>query len=133
MADLVPSLTLHLVELFRGPLREVRFPDADAERLGASIDAVLAANDLVDHAERALEAAREALIEKQKTVAQETERALAYARIYAAERPELRSALEAIPSRARVPGKRPVGRPRKSTARPAVAPASSDRAVSAAE
>ncbi len=131
MAELVPSLTLHLVELFRGPLREVRFPDADAERLGNSIDAVLAANDLVAHAEAALEAAREALVEKQKTVAQETERALAYARIYAAERPELRSALEAIPGRA--PAKRAAGRPRKSTVRANAAPASSDRAVSAAE
>lgn len=117
MADLVSSQTLHLVELFRGQLREVRFPDADAERLGASIDAVLAANDLVAHAEAALEAAREALGMKQQALVQETERTLAYARVYAADRPELQAALDAMPT-SRSTAKKPVGRPRKSSPRP---------------
>ena len=129
MAELVPSLTLHLVELFRGPLRDVRFPDADADRLGASVDAVLAANDLLAHAEAALAAAREALVDKQRLAAEETERTFAYARVYALTHPDVQTALDAVPSKV-ASGKRAVGRPRKAKVE---APASGDRAASAAE
>lgn len=118
--SLIPLATRSLLELFQGPLRDVHFPDADAERLEASVDAVMRANDAVTHAEAALAEAREALAEKQRCVAHETERTLAYARIYASERPELRTALDAVtmPSTAR----RPVGRPRKAKAESAELP-----------
>lgn len=109
--SLIPHATRSLLELFQGPLRDVHFPDAGAERLEASIDAVTRANDNVVRAETALAEAREDLAEKQRCVAHETERTLAYARIYAADRPELRTALDTVsmPSTTR----RPVGRPRK--------------------
>ena len=127
MTDLIPVLTLHVLDLFRGPLQDVRFPDADSERLTASVDAVIAANDLVTHAQAALDAARDALAEKQRLVAQETERTIAYARIYAAERPDLRAAIDAA-SESSAP-RRTRGRPRKV----APPPPSSDVSASAAE
>jgi hypothetical protein len=110
MLDLPPA-TAHLVELFRGPLRDVRFPDADAERLGAAIDASTAAQGALADAEAAVEAARVVVAEQQRLLAQETEKTLAYARIYAAERTDLRAALDAIPTPASV--RRGRGRPRK--------------------
>lgn len=109
--SLVPHATRSLLELFQGPLRDVHFPDADAERLEASIDAVTRANDAVVRAEAALAEAREALTETQRCVANETERTLAYARIYASEKPELRTALDALTTAE--PARRPPGRPRK--------------------
>ena len=111
MKDLLPPLTVHLLDLFQGPLRDVRFPDADGERLGAAVEAAAAANEAVARAEAAVEAARTVLADKQRVVAQETERTLAYARVYAAERPDLRAALEAVTTRP--PTRRGPGRPRK--------------------
>jgi hypothetical protein len=110
MTDL-PLLTLQLLELFHGPLRDVRFPDADGERLGAAVAAVAVAKEALTRAEAEVEAARDALAEKQRVVAHETERALAYARVYAADRPDLRAALEAVTTRS--PTRRGPGRPRK--------------------
>ena len=104
-------LTVQLLDLFHGPLRDVRFPDADAERLGAAVDAVAAAGDALAHAEAAVEAARSVVADKRRIVAQETERALAYVRVYATDRPDLRAALEALT--ARPPTRRGRGRPRK--------------------
>lgn len=109
--NLIPLATRSLLELFQGPLRDVHFPDADAERLEASVDAVMRANDVVTRAEAALAEAREVLAEKQRGVAHETERTLAYARIYASDRPELRTALDAVTTSSTP--RRPVGRPRK--------------------
>lgn len=92
----IAPATLALVDLFEGPLRDVRFPDAGAERLGLALDAVAIAEGAVAHAEAALEAARAVLAEKERTVTQETERTLAYARIYAQDHPALQSALDAL-------------------------------------
>ena len=111
MATLLLPLTVHLLDLFQGPLRDVRFPDADGERLGAAVEAAGAANEALAHAEAAVEAARVVLADKQRIVVQETERTLAYALIYAAERPELRAALDAVPARSAT--RRGPGRPRK--------------------
>lgn len=113
-------LTRHLLDLFQGPLRDVRFPDADGDRLGAAVDAAVAAGEAVVRAEAALEIARGALLDQQRVVAQETDRALAYARVYAADRPDVRAALEAVTSRPAT-AKRGPGRPRKITAPPAIA------------
>ena len=107
--DLLSPSTRALLELFQGPLREVRFPDADAERLDSAVDAVKTASAAVARAEAELVAAREMLAEKQRTAAQETERALAYVRVYAADRPDIRDALEALTQRPTVRR----GRPRK--------------------
>ena len=119
MAELLLQATVHLLDLFQGPLRDVRFPDADGERLGAAVEAAGAANDALTRAEAAVEAARVVLTDKQRVVAQETERTLAYARIYAADRPDLRAALDAVPtSVTRAPTRRGPGRPRKTASAP---------------
>jgi len=110
MVDLPPN-TRNLLDMFHGPLRDVRFPDADADRLEAAIDAVNIAAVALAQAEAALAAAREALGEKQRLVTHETDRALAYVRVYAADRPDLRAALDAITSEPAA--RRGRGRPRK--------------------
>lgn len=130
MSDLLPPLTVHLLDLFQGPLRDVRFPDADGERLGAAVEAAAAANEALARAEAAVEAARNVLADKQRVVAQETERTLAYARVYAAERPDLRAALEAVTTRP--PTRRGPGRPRKVASAASVA-VEAARACDAAE
>jgi hypothetical protein len=111
MNDLLPPLTVHLLDLFQGPLRDVRFPDADGERLGAAVDAAAAAHEALARAEAAVEAARSVLTDKQRFVAQETERAIAYARVYANDHPELRATLDALTTRPA--NRRGPGRPRK--------------------
>lgn len=114
-SDLLAPITVQLLELFQGPLRDVRFPDADSERLGAAVDAAKQANEALAKAEAAVAVAREALAEKQRTVLHETERTLAYARVYAVDRPDLRDALDALnPPPAAV--RRGKGRPRKDAA-----------------
>ena len=111
MVDLPPN-TRHLLDLFHGPLlRDVRFPDADADRLEAAIEAANVAALALAQAEVALAAARTALGEKQKLVTHETDRALAYVRVYAVDRPDLRAALDALATRP--PTRRGPGRPRK--------------------
>lgn len=106
------SITRQLLELFQGPLRDVRFPDADGERLGAAVNAASAAAEAVAAAEAALETARASAVEKERVVAHETDRALAYARVYAADRPDLREVIAAVTSRP-LAEKRGRGRPRK--------------------
>lgn len=98
MSELLPAATRTLLDLFQGPLKDVRFPDADAKRLEAAVDAVKRANAALALAEAELHAAKQ-------TLAQETDRTMAYARIYAAQRPELRAVLDAKPARR--------GRPKK--------------------
>jgi len=123
------TLTSQLLDLFQGPLRDVRFPDADGERLGAAVDAAVAAGEAVVRAEAALEAARAVLVEKERVVAHESDRALAYARVYAADRPDLRAAIDAATARPAT-AKRGRGRPRKVTLQGA---AVQEDAVAAAE
>lgn len=130
MSELLPPLTVHLLDLFQGPLRDVRFPDADGERLAAAVEAAGAASDALARAEAAVEAARAVLSDKQRVVAQETERTLAYARIYAADRPDLRAALDAVPTRS--PTRRGPGRPRKAAIVIASAEASATEADTSA-
>ena len=92
MPELLPTATSTLLDLFQGPLKDVRFPDADAKRLATAVDAVKRANAALALAEAELLAAKEVL-------ASETERTLAYARVYAADRPDLRAVLDAKPPR----------------------------------
>jgi hypothetical protein len=112
MNDLLSPLTLHLLELFTAPdgaLRDVRFPDADGERLTVAVEEARVAREALARAEAAVDAARATLAEKQRAIAHQTERTLAYTRIYAADRPELRAAIDAVAAlQARGPG-----RPRK--------------------
>ena len=110
MSDpLVPPITRQLLDLFDGPLRDVRFPDADVERLSRAVEEVREVHEALVRAELAVAAAREALADKQLAVAKQTERTVAYARIYAADRPELLATIEALST----PAPRGRGRPRK--------------------
>ncbi|MDB4944021.1 MAG: hypothetical protein JWP97_3555 [Labilithrix sp.] len=111
---MLPEATTRLLELYRGPLRDVRFPDADEGRLHASIDSMQAAQDALTQAELAVDAARSALRDQTEMVRQQTERAFAYARIYADGRPELREALDAA-TEATKPARRGPGRPKKAS------------------
>lgn len=111
MDDLLPPVTRGLVELFEGPLRDVRFPDADLDGLRRAIDEAAKAREALVNAELALQSARQALDEQNEIIARRTDRSLAYARIYAAERPEILLAVESLAS---TPApSRPRGRPRK--------------------
>ncbi|HVJ88927.1 MAG TPA: hypothetical protein VM580_03925 [Labilithrix sp.] len=110
MSDLVISpVTRHLLDLFEGPLRDVRFPDADVERLARAVEEARTAHETVVRMEAAAAAAREALAESQKTIGKQTERTIAYARIYAADRPELLASIDTLMT----PPRRGRGRPRK--------------------
>ena len=114
MTESLPSLTRGLVELFEGPLRDVRFPDADLDGLTRAIEEAKTARDALVRAELALQAARQCLEDQNALIARRTDRGLAYARIYAAERPDLREAVEALVGGATTaPPSRPRGRPRK--------------------
>lgn len=101
--------TQRILELFSGPLRAVRFPDLDADTLTHAASAVEDARIAVASAEATLEAARRALVDSEDALERTSERALAYARVYALERPELRTAIEAVAE----PPRRGPGRPRK--------------------
>ena len=114
MHENIPAPTAHLLDLYRGPLRDIRFPDADEARLAAAIDTVAEARAALMRADLAVAAAAAVLRDKEHALAQETERTLAYARIFAADRPELAAALDAMP--ASHPQKRTRGRPRKGRA-----------------
>ncbi|CAN5794532.1 hypothetical protein BH09MYX1_BH09MYX1_51420 [soil metagenome] len=102
-------VTERILELFAGPLKAVRFPDLDAETLTNAAAALEDARLAVTTAEASLEAARRALAEKEDLLERASERALAYARVYAIERPDLRAVIDA----AAEPARRGPGRPRK--------------------
>jgi hypothetical protein len=121
-----------LLELFTNSLADVRFADLDGQTLARLAAGVSTAADTVATAQATLDAAREALSERQETLLHQSQRALAYARVFA-ESDETRTAqLEAIAlprpaRRARAdqalvlsaepqPPSRPRGRPRKAPA-----------------
>jgi hypothetical protein len=118
-----------LLDLFTTSLAEVRFADVDGQTLLRFAEQVESAAETVAAAQVALDAAREALQEKQDTLLQQAQRALAYARVYAESDEVLSAQLEAVtlPRAARrargeealvlsaepVSAARPRGRPRK--------------------
>lgn len=119
--DPVPPLAREILELYRGPLAEVRFPDLDRATLDAAHDELLDAQRALEAAERALEEARSLVAERTQSLQAKAQRGLAYARVFAEDQPELHervAALATVPRRveapredASAPKKR--GRPRK--------------------
>lgn len=92
-----------VVALFEGPLAEHAFPGADWVTLSELEEAVVAARGDTDAARAALVRAQESLITSERAlVAHEAKllsrahRALAYARVYAEDAPELASTIRAI-------------------------------------
>jgi hypothetical protein len=132
-----------VLDLFATDLSDVRFGDLDAPALARLASDVQAASEVVVAAQLALDVARAALHERQETLLQQAQRALAYARVYAESDVALTARLDAISlprtsRRARSeasgaaseslvltsetePARRPRGRPRKLPA-PAPAP-----------
>jgi hypothetical protein len=135
----IPTPVQALLDLFSTSLADVRFADVNADTLARFAGEVQAAAEVVTSAQAALDAAREALQEKQDALLTHAQRALAYARVYAEgddalsvqldavslPRPQRRSRgddaliLSAEPQ----PSPRPRGRPRKTAiAEPALEP-----------
>lgn len=92
-----------VVALFEGPLAEHAFPGADWVTLSELEEAVIGARADTDGARAALVRAQESLVASERAlVAHEAKllarahRALAYARVYAEDAPELASAIRAI-------------------------------------
>ena len=92
----IPTAVKELVALFDGPLSEVRFPEVDGAALkeqAASVEAAVrdveAAAQVWAEAKRAVDARLEVLLQK-------AQRALAYARVYAEDKPELDATLAAL-------------------------------------
>lgn len=109
-----------LLDLFASELSELKFPDVDAEALEHAAQKVRDAALQVERAEAALDAARRSQLEVEEQLVGKAQRALAYAKVYAEEAPELLAKLEAIAlPRARkvpspdAPAPRRRGRPRK--------------------
>jgi len=130
----IPTAVKELLALFDGPLASVTFPDVDGVALreqAASVDAAV----------RDVEAAAAAWAEAKRTVdarlevlLQKAQRALAYARIYAEDKPELDASLAALivprwgdprgtKAQSEVAPARKRGRPKKSETTPAPAKA----------
>jgi hypothetical protein len=117
-ADAVPAELRAILDLFTSDLREIAFPGVDAAVLRQHADDVRARARDVDRARQVLDAARADLEERTRALAGIAERALAYARIYAADQPALAARLaqlESAPVAASpvMPDRPRRGRPRK--------------------
>jgi hypothetical protein len=96
MNDPIPSAVQEVVDLFVSELASLKFGDLEPTSLAAACEEVRAVAADVLRAEAALENTRAALAEKRDALLQKAQRALAYARVYAENQPELASRLEHI-------------------------------------
>lgn len=85
-----------LLDLFATSLADVRFADVDGPSLARCATEVEMAAQAEALARSALDAAHQALQEKQEALLQRAQRALAYVRVYAESDPALTASLEAI-------------------------------------
>jgi hypothetical protein len=118
VADAVPADLRAILDLFTSELREIAFPGVDAAVLRQHADDVRTRARDVERARQALDAARAELDDRTRALAGLAGRALAYARIYAADQPALAArlaSLDSAPAAAAPPAPdRPKrGRPRK--------------------
>jgi hypothetical protein len=110
--DPIPEGSQRVLTLFHGPLADVRFPDADRNLLDADAEAVRSAAQAVLDADAALSAAKDTLDGAQRQLRERTQRALAYARIFAEAHPGVLDVLGESPASEVAPPKRR-GRPKK--------------------
>jgi hypothetical protein len=82
MTSLSPSIQ-SVLELFKGPLSNVRFADIDAEGLARVAAEVEAAGSEVQRQEDELTTLRQTLAQRQEALLVLAQQALAYARVYA--------------------------------------------------
>ncbi len=94
--ECIDSPVSELVELFRGPLAEVTFPNMDVGVLNAGVDRVRARNEEVERLRQALDAARDALEAERRALRDQARQAHAYAKVYATGNDELDASLDAI-------------------------------------
>jgi len=123
--DSVPGAVRQLVALFEQDLAAVEFPGVGLASLGAHIEALEESAGVVHEAEAKLTAARDTLAERRRALSRHAEQAVAYLRVFAAERPELQervSALELVRATSSPPPERKRGRPRKTASPPAIEP-----------
>jgi hypothetical protein len=81
----IPPPVQAVLDLFDRELAEVRFGDVDAKRLSALASEVQSAAVALEAHEATTAKLRAALAERQETLLQQAQRALAFARIYAEE------------------------------------------------
>jgi hypothetical protein len=98
-SDVIPLGVRKLIGVFADD-GALSFPDVSRESLEERSEEVRAAGSAVDALLEELQRARAALEEAQTRLLDHAEQALAYARIYAATRPELLGSLEGIRLRA---------------------------------
>ncbi|MBK9259779.1 MAG: hypothetical protein IPM54_08060 [Polyangiaceae bacterium] len=96
VADPIPPSVKALVELFKNELAAVAFPGVDGAMLEQLIGDVQKYTDAVIQAEAAVEAARTALRESEEALAVKSQKALAYARVYAADNPEIAAKVDFV-------------------------------------
>lgn len=82
MSSISPALQ-SVLDLFKGPLNNVRFADIDAEGLAGVAAEVEAAGEEVQRQEEQLAALRQTLAQRQEALLSLAQQALAYARVYA--------------------------------------------------
>lgn len=85
-----------ILEIFDGPLRELRFGDIDAPTLRRLASEVESSAAELEAQQAALNALRQTLSERQEQLLQQAQRALAYARVYAENDEALSAQLAAI-------------------------------------
>ena len=85
-----------LLELFDAELEKVKFPGVDGDALQQTAEKVDEAAAEVARAEEALEAARMQRSEADEALLGLAQRALAYAKVYAEDQPELAAKLDAL-------------------------------------
>lgn len=96
VADPVSPSIKALVELFKNELAAVTFPGVDGAMLEQLIGDVQRNTHAVVQAEAAVEAARAALRDSEEALAVKSQKALAYARVYAEDRPEIAAKVDVV-------------------------------------
>jgi hypothetical protein len=96
MIDPIPSAVQEIVDLFVSEFASLKFGDLEPTSLAAASEEVKTLAADMTRAEAELENTRALLAEKRDGLLQKAQRALAYARVYAENRPELASRLERI-------------------------------------
>jgi hypothetical protein len=96
MSDPIPSPVQEVLELFDNELASLKFGDLEPATLVGAADEVRVVAASVARAQAELDVARANLAEKVEALLQKAHRALAYARVYAEDQPELASRIEAI-------------------------------------
>ena len=87
-----------MMELFRGPFSELRFPDVDASILEESLEELMQAQVRLELIEKQLELARASVRDASDSFTQCAGRGLAYARVYAMGQPALEEMLAKEPA-----------------------------------